>query len=158
MLLADWLFQRTKAVLLRCLFLFLFFFSVLPLCHFKGFEIRAPCRASKFCGSAVLSRWMWSAGVTLSFRPLRYFWRAKVPRVPTQWRGRRIRRRALPVVLFPTFFPSFSNGLIKCRASPPQIRFKLTRSAPRDGENKRSGDSLITASLAATCENFTTPH
>lgn len=113
MLLADWLFQRTMAVLLRCLFLFFFLFSVLPLCHFKGFEIRAPCRASKFCGSAVLSRWMWSAGVTLSFRPLRYFWGAKVPRVPTQWRGRRIRRRALPVVLFPTFFPRFFKRLNK---------------------------------------------
>lgn len=109
MLLADWLFQLTKAVLLRCLFLFLFFFffSVLPLCHFKGFEIRAPCRASKFCGSAVLSRWMWSAGVTLSCRPLRYFWGAKVPRVPTRWRGRRIRRRALPGFSSPSTFPHF---------------------------------------------------
>lgn len=156
MLLADWLFQLTEAVLLRCLFLF---FLVLPLCHFKGFEIRAPCRASKFCGSAVLSRWMWSAGVPLSFRPLRYFrGGAKCPECPPSGEDGEHGEGHFLLCCSPLFFPAFSNGLIKCRASPPQIRFKLTRSAPRDGENKRSGDSLITASLAATCENFTTPH
>lgn len=90
MFLADWLFQLTKVVLLRCLFLFfppgtaIVFIS-------RGFEIRAPCGASKFCGSAVLSRWMWSAGVTLSCRPLWYILGAKVPRVPSRQRGGKTR-------------------------------------------------------------------
>lgn len=48
----------------------------------KVSKFRAPCRGREFSGSAVLSRWMWSASVTLSRRCLRVFYGPKCPQCP----------------------------------------------------------------------------
>lgn len=48
----------------------------------KVSKFRAPCSSRKFCGSAVLGRWMWSAGVTVSCQSLWVFFEPKCPECP----------------------------------------------------------------------------
>lgn len=109
MLLAGWLFKRTKAVLLRCLFFSQYCHCVISMVS----KFRAPCRGRKFCGSAVLSRWMWSASVTLSCRSLWVFYGPKCPECPPLKRGRSTQPRALPAFFFS---PDIFLLLLKKRA------------------------------------------
>lgn len=151
-LLADWLFKRTKIVLLRCLFFLTT--SIVSIQWFRNFGLRAE--AESFVEVLL---WVDGCGVPVEHRVVRhygYFLGQSAPSAHRR-RGPRTQSRTLPAFSFPspTLFlllpkkrakhNETTHSSIKHGASSEHIWFKLTPGAPLQ---RRKTSGAATPSLA----------